>query len=267
LIGKSSLSKPTGGGGYKKLHNFFSKIDIQHHVSGPHAHLQNGSAERKHWHIIEVGLALLAYSFIPLKFWDDAFIAAVYLINRTPINVINYKTPLELLFQQKLDYTSLRIFGCACWPNLRPYKNHKLQFRSKRCVFLGYSIHHKGFKSVLIQDGSAKRKHRHIIEVGLALLAYSFIPLKFWDDAFVAVVYLINRTPSKVIDYKTPLEQLFQQKPDYTSLRIFGCACWPNLRPYKNHKLQFHSKRCVFLGYSIHHKGFRPCLYLSRRHL
>lgn len=51
--------------------------------------------------------------------------------------------------------------------------------------------------------------------------------LQFSDEAFLAVVYLINRTPSSVNYFATPLERLFQTKPDYTSLQIFGCACWP----------------------------------------
>jgi histone deacetylase 1/2 len=34
----------------------------------------------------------------------------------------------------------------ACWPNLRPYNKRKLAFWSTRCVFLGYSSHHKGVK-------------------------------------------------------------------------------------------------------------------------
>ena len=70
------------------------------------------------------------------------------------------------------------------------------------------------------------------MEVGLALLAHASMPLKFWDEVFLAATYLINRTPSKVIQYATPLEHLFHEKPDYSSLRVFGCACWPNLRPY-----------------------------------
>ena len=72
---------------------------------------------------------------------------------------------------------------------------------------------------------ATEQKHRHIVEVGLALLAHASIPLKYWEDAFVAATYLINRTPSRVIHYETPLERLFQQKPDYSSLRVFGCAC------------------------------------------
>jgi histone deacetylase 1/2 len=50
-------------------------------VSCPHAHQQNGAAERKHRHIVEVGLSLLAHASMPLKFWDEAFLAATYLIN------------------------------------------------------------------------------------------------------------------------------------------------------------------------------------------
>jgi histone deacetylase 1/2 len=100
-----------------------------------------------------VGLALLANSSMPLKFWDEAFLAATFLINILPSKVINYRTPSELLFGCKPDYMSLRVFGCACWPNLRPFNSHKLAFRSKRCVFLGYSPLHKGYKCLDISIG------------------------------------------------------------------------------------------------------------------
>lgn len=106
--------------------------------------------------------------------------------------------------------------------------------------------------------------------MGLALLAHASMPLNFWDEAFLAATYIINCIPSKVINFDTPLERLFQQQPNYTCFRVFGCACWPNLRPYNTHKLQFLSKQCVFLGYSTLHKGFK-CLdpnsgrvYISR---
>ena len=140
-------------GEYQKLNSFFQRIGISHHVSCPYAHQQNGSAERKHRHIVEVGLSLLAHASMPLKFWDEAFITATYLINRLPSKVIHNTTPLERLFHHSPDYTSVRTFGFACWPNLRPYNSRKLQFRSKRCVFLGYSNLHKGFKCLDVSEG------------------------------------------------------------------------------------------------------------------
>ena len=83
--------------------------------------------------------------------------------------------------------------------------------------------------------------------MGLAILANACMPLKFWDEAFITAVFLINRTPSKVIYFATPFERLYNQQPDYSSLRVFGCACWPNLRPYNSRKLEFRSKRVSFL--------------------
>jgi hypothetical protein len=97
-----------------------------------------------------------------------------------------------------------------------------------------------------------KKKHRHIIEMGLSLLAHACMPLKFWDEAFSTTTYLINHLPSRVIDFSSPYE-LFDSKPDYNWLKVFGCAYWPHLRPYNIRKLEFRSKRCAFLRYS-------PCL-------
>jgi len=70
------------GGEYQSLNAFFKRLGIAHHVSCPHAHQQNGSAERKHHHIVEVGLSLLTHASMPLKYWDQAFLTAVFIINR-----------------------------------------------------------------------------------------------------------------------------------------------------------------------------------------
>jgi histone deacetylase 1/2 len=134
------------GGEYEKLHPFFHNLGISHRVSCPHTHQQNGTAERKHRHIVETGLTLLAHASLPLCYWNDAFSTACFLINRLPSRTIDMQTPLERLLRETPDYTFFKVFGCACWPHLRPYNNHKLDFRSKKCVFLGYSPIHKGYK-------------------------------------------------------------------------------------------------------------------------
>ena len=102
--------------------------------------------ERKHRHVVETSLTLLSHSSLPHHFWVDAFETACYLINRLPTPVLNNKSPFELLFQRTPDYSFLKIFGCACWPLLRPYNRNKIQFRFAQCIFLGYSSSHHGYK-------------------------------------------------------------------------------------------------------------------------
>jgi transposase InsO family protein len=119
------------GGEYQKLHRqFFWSLGIVHHVSSPHTHQQNRSAERKHRHIVEIGLALLTHAAMPIKFWDEAFVTATYLINRLPTRVLGNLCPLTRLFNIPPNYSMLKIFHCACWPHLHPYMKHKLSFRS-----------------------------------------------------------------------------------------------------------------------------------------
>jgi len=143
----SSVSNLIGVGNIRKIIiHFFHSLCIAHRVSCPHTHQQNGLAERKHRHIVETGLALLAHAHVPIKFWDDAFLTATYLINRMPTRVIDNTIPLEHLFHTPPNYTLLRVFGCACWPHLRAYNNRKLSFRSKESVFLRYSSLHKDYK-------------------------------------------------------------------------------------------------------------------------
>jgi histone deacetylase 1/2 len=107
-----------GGGEFLPFIEFLAPLGIVHRLTYPHTHHQNGSVERKHRHIVEIGLTLLAHAKIPLKFWDHAFLTATYLINRLPSPTLNYKSPFFLLHLQIPDYKFLKSFGCACFPFL-----------------------------------------------------------------------------------------------------------------------------------------------------
>jgi hypothetical protein len=137
-----------GGGEFTSLafEKYLSDNGIFHQKSCPHTSQQNGIAERKHRHIVETGLTLLAQSHLPSRYWVEAFQTGVYLINRLPSSTIKFSTPYFKLFKIEPDYASLKVFGCACYPLLRPYTKHKLEFRSKQCIFLGYSSNHKGYR-------------------------------------------------------------------------------------------------------------------------
>jgi hypothetical protein len=91
----------------------------------------------------------------------------------------------------------------------------------------------------------------------LSLITHASMPLKYWDEAFLAATYLINHTPTKILAYDTPLHKLMGATQNYSSFRVFGCACWSNLRPYNFHKLQLGSIHCAFLIYSNMCRGFK----------
>ena len=63
---------------------FLSSEGTLPQLSCPGAHAQNGVAERKHRHIIEMTRTLMISSFVPTHFWGEAISTVVYLINIQP---------------------------------------------------------------------------------------------------------------------------------------------------------------------------------------
>lgn len=135
-----------GGGEYlsHSLQFFLLKHGILHQKSCPYTPQQNGIVERKNRHIVETTLTLLHQSHLPPKFWYCACATAVFLINRMPCTTLKMSCPFELL-HKTIPLEFLRVFGCACFPLLKPYNSNKLQAKTSRCIFLGYAPGYKGF--------------------------------------------------------------------------------------------------------------------------
>lgn len=111
------------------------------------------------------------------------------------------------------------------------------------------------------QNGLSERKHRHITELGLTMMYQSNVPQQLWVEAFFSAAFLGNLLPSSVLPANvSPYEKLHGKPPTYSSLRVFGCKCFPYLRPYMSNKLDPKSLPCVFVGYNEKYKGYR-CLY------
>ncbi|KAJ4812357.1 Retroelement pol polyprotein-like [Rhynchospora pubera] len=106
------------------------------------------------------------------------------------------------------------------------------------------------------QNGRVERKHRHILNVARALRFQSNLPLEFWGECILTAAFLINRTPTPLLQNRTPYEMLFGKPPSYASIRTFGCMCYTHKSRISD-KFDSRSRRCVFVGYPFGKKGWQ----------
>ena len=135
----------------QRLDSFLLKRGMLHQSSCIITPQQNGVSERKNRHLLEVSRALLFTANVPKHFWGDAILTACYLINRMPSRVLNYKQPLSVLRDfypesRHFSEVDLRVFGCTAFVHNSDPTRGKLDPRSFKCVFLGYSSTQKGFR-------------------------------------------------------------------------------------------------------------------------
>ena len=112
---------------------------------------QNGVAERKNRHILEVARALLFTSHMPSHFLGGSILTATYLINRMPSRVLSFVIPLQK-FQEFFPHSRigahlpLCVFGSTVFVHTHGPKRNKLDPRALKCVFFSYSSTQKGYK-------------------------------------------------------------------------------------------------------------------------
>ena len=106
------------------------------------------------------------------------------------------------------------------------------------------------------QNGRVERKHRHILNVARALRFQANLPIEFWGECILTAAYLINRTPSDLLQGKTPYEILFGETPSYKNIRVFGCLAYAHNQKHGGDKFASQSRKCIFIGYPYGKKGW-----------
>ena len=116
------------GGEYTshEFQNFLQHKGIISQRSCPYTPQQNGVAERKNRHLLDMVRTLLLESSTPSTFWVEALSTAVYLINRLPSQQLNFDSPYYRLYGKHPDYHNLHTFGCVCFVHLPIHERHKL---------------------------------------------------------------------------------------------------------------------------------------------
>ena len=71
---------------------------------------------------------------------------ACYLINRSPRASLGGKVAEEVWAGNDVDFSKLRIFGCPAYVHVPSDERSKLDPKSKKCIFLGYTKGVKWYK-------------------------------------------------------------------------------------------------------------------------
>ena len=145
---KIKILRSDNGGEYtgNTFKQHLAKHGVIHQTSCPYTPQQNGVAERKNRHLMEVARSMMFHTNVPKRFWGDAVLTACYLINRIPTRILQDLSPYEVLNKTRPTIDHMRVFGSLCFVLIPGEQRNKLEAKSTRAMFIGYSPHQKGYK-------------------------------------------------------------------------------------------------------------------------
>jgi hypothetical protein len=97
-----------------------------------------------------------------------------------------------------------------------------------------------------------------VVTTARSMLKAKGLPRWFWVEAVNAVVYVLNRYPTKSVDGMTPFEAWHGRKLVVHHLRTFGCIVYVRNTTTHLKKLEDHGRKMIFTRYESGSKVYRP---------
>ena len=137
------------GGEYlsTKLQNYLKEKGIRHELTVPHSPQQNGVAERMNWTLVESARSMIAHAALSDVFWAEA---------------LKNETLYDWWYGKKPDVGHLRVFGCMAYAHEPDSERRKLDKKSRKMRFVGYSLTSKGYR--LFDEKNRKMYIRRDVE-------------------------------------------------------------------------------------------------------
>ena len=122
------------------------------------------------------------------------------------------------------------------------------------CADEGVQHHYASYSPQ--QNSIVERRNQTVVGMARALLKQRGMPATFWGEAVVTAVYILNRSPTKALDGRTPYEAWHGRKPAVSHLRVFGCLAFAKELGHIG-KLDDRGTPGVFIGYAEGSKAYR----------
>ena len=108
------------------------------------------------------------------------------------------------------------------------------------------------------QNGLAERFNCTIMEKAQAMLHTAGMSPGFWEYAVHTAAHIYNRSPTRVLSWRTPYEVWNSgQVLDVSHIRTFGCKVYMHIPADKRGKLDVKVSEVTLVGYESGAKGYR----------
>jgi hypothetical protein len=95
---------------------------VRRQLTVPYSPQQNGVVERFNATVVGAARSMLKAKGLPNRFWGEAVLTAVYILNRTPTRSVEGATPFEVWYRRKPSVHHFRTFGCIVYvKNTKPF--------------------------------------------------------------------------------------------------------------------------------------------------
>ena len=81
------------------------------------------------------------------EFWVEEVHTLVYTLNRCPTEAVLNLTPEESWSGHKPSVSDMKVFGCIAYAHVPKEKRSKLDDKSVKCIFIGYNIETRSYRS------------------------------------------------------------------------------------------------------------------------
>jgi hypothetical protein len=107
------------------------------------------------------------------------------------------------------------------------------------------------------QNGVVERRNQTVVGMARSMLKARNVPNRFWGEAVSTAIYVLNRSYTRAVDGKTPIEAWYGRRPDVEHLRTFGCIAHAKVTRPGLQKLADRSIKAVFFGYEQGSKAYK----------
>lgn len=90
--------------------------------------------------------------------------------------------------------------------------------------------HQNSFVGTPQQNGVAESKNIDLWEIACSLIIQMHVPKLFCSQGVLESVYIINRLPSRILSFESPLKVLRGKSFDLSHLKVFGCTCFVHIQ-------------------------------------